>query len=77
MNIEEFIGKLEEEFEEVDPGVLKPDTNFRNLDEWSSMHALIIIALIETEYDVTVTGEDLTGIETIQQLYDIVVQRVA
>ncbi len=77
MNISEFIEKLEAEFDELEPGTLKPDTNFRDLDEWSSMHALIIIALIDTDYDVTITGDDLSSIETVSELYDIVAQRVA
>lgn len=77
MNISEFIEKLEAEFDELEPGTLKPDTNFRDLDEWSSMHALIIIALIDTDYDVTITGDDLSSIETVSELYDIVHQRIA
>lgn len=77
MNISEFIEKLEAEFDELEPGTLQPDTNFRDLDEWSSMHALIIIALIDTDYDVTITGDDLSSIETVSELYDIVAQRVA
>lgn len=76
MNIQDFIEKLEVEFDELTPGTLKPETNFRDLDEWSSMHALIIIALIDTDFDVTITGEDLSGIETVSQLHEIVVSRM-
>ncbi len=72
MDIEEFIKKLEAEFEDVQPGVLHPKTNFREIDDWSSMYALIIIALIDLEYEVTVKGEDLMKIETIQELFDFV-----
>lgn len=76
MNIDTFIEKLEVEFDELEQGSLLPETNFRDLDEWSSMHALIIIALIDTDFDVTVTGEDLSQIETVQQLYNLVVSRM-
>lgn len=72
MEINEFIQKLEEEFEEIEKGTLHPQTNFREIEEWSSMHALIIIALIDVEYGVTVKGEDLVKIETIQELFDFV-----
>lgn len=74
MEIQEFINKLEVEFEEIEKGTLRPETNFRDIDEWSSMHALIIIALIDVEYDVTVGGEDLVKMETIQDLFDFVQQ---
>jgi len=75
MNIESFIEKLAAEFEEVEPDTLKPDTNFRDLDDWSSMYALIVIALIDTEYNVRIKGEDLSKIETVQELYDLVENR--
>ncbi len=74
MEIKEFITKLEVEFEEIENGTLQPETNFRDIDEWSSMHALIIIALIDVEYEVTVKGEDLIKMETIQDLFDFVKQ---
>lgn len=76
MKITEFIDALETEFDEVDSGTLKPDTNFRDLDEWSSMHALIIIALIDTDFNVSISGEDLSNIETVSQLFDIVIERM-
>jgi len=76
MNITKFILVLETEFEELEPGTLKPETNFRDLDEWSSMHALIIIALIDTDFNVSITGEDLSNIETVSQLFDIVIERM-
>jgi acyl carrier protein len=74
MEIKEFINKLEVEFEEIKDGTLNPETNFRDIDEWSSMHALIIIALIDVEYDVTLGGEDLVKMDTIQDLFDFVEQ---
>jgi len=77
MDINTFIQQLEVEFEEVTPGTLKADTSFRDLDEWSSMHALIIIALIDTEYDVILGGDDLRNATTVQDLYDVVKQKVS
>ena len=76
MKITKFIDALETEFDEVDSGTLKPDTNFRDLDEWSSMHALIIIAIIDTDFNVSISGEDLSNIETVSQLFDIVIERM-
>lgn len=75
MNINTFIEKIEAEFDELEPGTLQKDTSFKDLDEWSSMHALIIIALIDTEYDVVLTGEDLTQLSSVEDLYKIVKER--
>ncbi|WP_121667718.1 acyl carrier protein [Mesonia aquimarina] len=75
MNINTFIEKIEAEFDELEPGTLQKETSFKDLDEWSSMHALIIIALIDTEYDVVLTGEDLTRLSSVEDLYTIVKER--
>ena len=74
MKIEELIQRLEEEFEDLSVG-LTPDTDFRQLDEWSSMHALIIIALVDTEYEVSLNGNDLKSMKTVQDLYNLVQER--
>jgi len=71
-DIAAFIKKIENEFEELPKETLKPETSFRQIDDWSSMHALIIIALIDSEYDVLLSGEDLRTAETIQELFNIV-----
>lgn len=76
INIDTFIEKIEGEFEEVDKGSLTSDTLFKELEEWSSMHALLIVALIDMEYEVTITGHDLKKVETLQELYDIVKTKV-
>ena len=75
--MEDFIALLYNEFEDIEKGALTPSTNFRDLDEWSSMHALIIIALVDAEYDVVLNGEDLSQAETIKQLYDVIQNKVA
>lgn len=74
--MKEFIKKLEVEFEELEPGTLQEDTDFRDLDEWSSMHALIIIALIDVDYEVVINGEDLSKIRTVKELFDLVKERM-
>lgn len=72
MTIEEFISKLEAEFEDVEPGTLTAGTSFRDIEDWSSMHALIVIALIDTEYDVVLSGADLQSANTINDLFEVV-----
>ncbi|HTL82862.1 MAG TPA: acyl carrier protein [Bacteroidia bacterium] len=73
--IREFITKVEKEIDGISPGTLQPATNYRDLPEWSSMHALVLIALAETDYNVTLTGEDLRGCKTVQDLYDVISKR--
>ena len=75
MNIQEFISIIEEEFDEVEKGTLKASTSFRQMEGWSSMHALILIALVDNHFDVLLTGEELRGIDTIQDLYDLLASK--
>jgi acyl carrier protein len=70
MDLQEFIGKFAEQFDETDPGEFKADTEFKALEEWSSMFALSIIAMIDDEYDVTIKGNDIRDSETIEDLFN-------
>ncbi len=77
MTLEEFIGKLETEIDTIPKGSLTADTNYRSLKDWSSMHALIIIALADTDYDVTITGNDLKECSTVSDLFNVIKSRKA
>lgn len=72
MNIEEFVEHFAEQFEETDSSLIKADTRFKDLDEWSSLIALCVIAMVDEEYDVTIKGNDITSAETIEDLFIIV-----
>ena len=75
MNIEEFIEHFAEQFEETDACEIKAETRFKDLDEWSSLIALCVIAMVDEEYDVTIKGNDITGSETIEDLFNVVKSR--
>ncbi len=72
MNIEEFIENFAVQFDETDPEIIVSDTKFKELDEWSSLTALSIIAMVDDEYDVIIKGNDILKAETIQDLFEIV-----
>jgi len=75
MNIHDLINDIETEFEEIENGTLIPKSSIRDIEGWSSMHALILIALIDNNYDILLTGEELKNALTIQDLYDIILKR--
>ena len=76
MELKSFIEHFAAQFEETDANVFTPETKFRNLDEWSSLQALSIIATVDEEYGVKIKGDDIRNSETIQQLFDIVKSRL-
>lgn len=77
MTIEEFIQKIEAEFSDLEQGKLKPDSVFREAMNWSSINALILISLVNTEYDVILTGDDLRVSITIRDIFNLIESRIS
>lgn len=71
MTLDEFIKKFAEQFDETDMSEFKADTIYRNLDEWSSMHALLIISMIDDEMGKTLKAQDFKSANTIEDLYKL------
>ncbi|MEI6884172.1 MAG: acyl carrier protein [Bacteroidota bacterium] len=76
MNIQDFISKIEAEYEDLKPGILKPGSLFREAFEWNSINALILIAMVKVEYNVTINAEDIATSKTVEDLYRIIENRV-
>ena len=72
MDINSFIEKIENEFDFIVKGTLKPETDYRELQQWGSMQALILMALIVTDYKIVVTGGEIVKCNTISELYHLV-----
>lgn len=72
MDIKEFIENFAGELEETALEDLTPDTEFKSLEEWSSLVALSIIAMIDDNYEKEVTGDDLRSCKTLQDLCNLV-----
>lgn len=71
MEIKDFIENLAEQFDDVEATELLPETKFKEFDEWSSLTALSIIAMVDDEYGITLKGDDIRNATTIQELFDI------
>lgn len=72
MEIKEFIQNFADQFDDTDASVFTPETVFHELDEYSSLIALSLIAMVDEEYDVTLKGDDMRSAVTIQDLFNIV-----
>lgn len=70
MDINEFIENFADQFEKTSIDELQPETEFKKLDEWSSITALSVIAMIDEEYDVTIKGDDIRNNNTIEDLFN-------
>lgn len=72
MDEKKFIQNFADQFEETEVSVFTPDLNFRDLDEWSSLVALSVMAMINEEYDVCISAEEMVNANTIQELFNTV-----
>ena len=72
MDINEFIQNFAEQFDETEASEFSPETVFRDNDEWSSLLALSVMAMVDEEYDVQLSANEMRQANTIQELFDIV-----
>ena len=72
MDIKEFISNFAEQFDDMDAGALTPETEFRQLEDWNSLVAISVIAMVDEEYDVTIKGDDIRNSKTIEDLFNTV-----
>ena len=63
-------------FDDVDVGDLSMNTQFKNFDEWSSLTALGLLAVISDEYNVELNNDDIKNANTIQDVFNIVKNRI-
>ena len=75
MELKDFIENFAEQFEDTDASEITATTEFKNLDEWSSLIALSVIAMADEEYDVTLKGDDIRNSATVEDLYNVVKSR--
>lgn len=71
MEIQEFIGKFADLFDETSASDLTPQTKFHDLDEWSSLEALCVISMADEDFNVQIKNSDLKNCVTIEDLYNL------
>lgn len=74
MDLNEFVKNVAEQFYDMDAEEFAPDTEFKALEEWESLTALTLIAMVDREYGVTLSGKDIREAETIDDLFNRVVE---
>lgn len=72
MELNDFISNFADQFDETDASEIKAETVFKDLDEWSSLVALSVIAMVDEEYDVAIKGDDIRNSNTVEDLFNAV-----
>lgn len=71
MSIESFIEKFAFAIE-VDTDKLAPETQYKDLSQWDSLNALSIIAMVDADYGITLSGQAINDSRTIEDLWKLV-----
>lgn len=72
MELNEFIKGFAEQFDETESSDIQANTCFQELDEWSSLSAMSIIAFVKTNYNKTITGKEIRSCETVEELFELI-----
>lgn len=75
MELNEFISAFADQFDETDASEIQADTEFLELEEWSSLTGMSVIAMVKTQYGKTITGKEIRSCETVEELYNLVASK--
>lgn len=75
-NLEEFVALFAEQFDDTDASEITATTVFHDLDEWSSLIGLSVIAMVDEEFDVALKGDDVKNAVTVEDLYNNIKSKI-
>ena len=75
MEIKDFIEVFADCFDDTEASEIKADTSFRDLDEWSSLVGMSVIAMAKLSYNATITGTELKTCNTVQDVFNLIVSK--
>lgn len=72
MELNEFVANFAEQFDDTDASEITPSCVFHDLDEWSSLVGMSVIALAKTEYGKSITGAELKACVTVEDVFNLI-----
>ena len=68
MELQNFIQNIVDLFDDIDTSNFSALTDFKDNDEWNSLLALSVIAMVDEEYGVIITSDEIKQAKTIDIL---------
>jgi acyl carrier protein len=72
MDINAFMEIFAEQLDDTDVSEIKADTEYQELEEWSSLTAMSLIAMAKTQFGKTITGREVRSCKTVEELYNLI-----
>ena len=75
MELQQFIENFADLFDDTDASEIQADTEYLELEEWSSITAMSLIALAKAEYGKTITGREVRSCKTVEDLFNLIASK--
>ena len=75
MELNDFIKNFADQFDDTDASEIQKDTVYQELEEWSSLTAMSLIALAKTQYGKTITGREVRSCNTVEDLFNLIASK--
>ena len=72
MELNEFVANFADQFDDTDASEITASTVFHDLDEWSSLTGMGVIALAKTQYGKSITGAELKNCVTVEDVFNLI-----
>lgn len=75
MDEKQFLENVADQFDDMEASALSLKTEFKELEDWSSLVALSIIAMVDEEYEVILNGNDIRNAKTLGDLLKVIEEK--
>ena len=72
MEFNEFKTKFVDQLIGEDESQINAETDFRQLSSWDSLTAMAVIAMVEDEFKIQMTDQELKGLNNVGDIYSFV-----
>lgn len=69
MDLKDFIKNFANQFDDTDESEITAETIFTELDEWSSLTVLSLIAMVKTDFGKDITAKQIRSCDTVEDLF--------
>ncbi len=75
MEVKKFIKDFSEELEELNQEDILLSDKFRDYEEWDSMTAMMIIAMVDEKYKVVIDPDELKSCTSVEDIFNLVANK--
>ena len=72
MELNEFVANFADQFDDTDASEIQASTVFHDLEEWSSLTGMSVLALAKIQYGKSITGAELKACMTVKDVFNLI-----